>query len=64
MNTSRRETLSTKQVADIFHIKASSIRESLCRNEEWMGLRPTRLPNHRLIWDAAEVDRLLAGAEV
>ena len=27
----------------------------------WMGMRPVKLPNGRLLWDAAEVERLTSG---
>ena len=36
-------------------------RASFCRHGHWMGMVPVKLPNGRLLWDAAEVERLLSG---
>lgn len=36
-------------------------RASLCRRGHWLGMRPTKLPNGRLLWPVAEIERLLAG---
>ncbi|MBL0354374.1 MAG: DNA-binding protein [Dechloromonas sp.] len=42
-------------------MEPQTLRASLCRNGHYMGLRPVKLPNGRLLWDAAEVERLTAG---
>jgi hypothetical protein len=53
--------LSTEATAASFWVEPQTLRASLCRNGHYMGLRPVKLPNGRLLWDAAEVERLTAG---
>jgi hypothetical protein len=52
--------LTTKQLAEKFHVKPNTIRTSLCRKGHWCGLRPVRLPNRFLAWPDDAVQRLLA----
>lgn len=60
--TSRQGTkLSTEATANRFWVEPQTLRASLCRNGHYMGMRPVKLPNGRLLWDAAEVERLTAG---
>jgi hypothetical protein len=37
---------------------------SYCKNGHYCGLVPVKLPSRRLLWDAHEVDALLAGRAV
>lgn len=53
--------LSTEELAAHFRVAEQTPRASLCRLGHWMGLRPVKLPNGRLLWDAAEVERLASG---
>jgi hypothetical protein len=53
--------LSTNELATTFRVAAQSIRAALCNNGHYLGLRPTKLPNGRLLWSASAVTRLLAG---
>ncbi len=53
--------LSTEATAARFWVEPQTLRASLCRNGHYLGLRPVKLPNGRLLWDAAEVERLTAG---
>lgn len=53
--------LTTEEFAVVLRIKPESIRASLCRHGHYLGLRPTKLPNGRLLWDASEVDRVASG---
>jgi len=55
------QTLSTEELAALGKVRPQSIRASLCRHGHWLGLRPTKLPNRRLLWPADAVTRLLAG---
>ncbi|MCC4117642.1 hypothetical protein LLG90_19975 [Aromatoleum toluclasticum] len=57
----RRPKLSTEELAVGLRVKPQTIRAALCRHGHYLGLRPCKLPNGRLLWDAAEVDRLIAG---
>lgn len=53
--------LTTEDIATMFSVEPQTPRASLCRNGHWMGLRPIKLPNGRLLWDQAEAERLLSG---
>ena len=54
-------TYSTEQAAAALHVRPQTLHAALCRNGHYFGIKPTRLPNRRLIWDAAAVDALLSG---
>lgn len=58
MSSSLREWLSTNQMGAALGVKGGTIRRGLCVNGHYMGLRPVKLPNGRLIWDAEPVRRL------
>ena len=51
--------ISTEQVATALCVAPQTIRAGLCRNGHYMGLRPLKLPNGRLLWPFASVQRLL-----
>lgn len=51
--------LSTEELASALRLKPQTIRAALCRNSHFMGMRPMKLPNGRLLWDAADLDRLI-----
>lgn len=53
--------LSTEEAAAKLRAAPQTPRASLCRLGHWMGMRPVKLPNGRLLWDAAEVERLASG---
>lgn len=53
--------LDTLEVAERLRIKPQTIRRGLCINGHYLGLKPTRLPNGRLLWDASAIDALLNG---
>ena len=54
---------STEVLAEHLHIKPQTIRAALCRDGHYLGLRPIKLPNRRLLWDADAVKALLNGSE-
>lgn len=39
-------------------IQPQSIRRYLCEKNHYLGERPVKMPNGRLLWDAAAVERL------
>ncbi len=53
--------ISTEEVAARLLVKPQTVRRSLCVNGEYMGLRPIKLANRRLLWDAAAVEALISG---
>lgn len=48
------ESLNTKELADLTRVESQTIRRSYCVNGHYMGLRPWKLPNGRLLWPKAE----------
>lgn len=56
--------LSTDELASLAKIMPQSIRASVCRHGHWLGLRPIKLRNRRLLWDATEAAKMLNGGEV
>lgn len=53
--------VTTEAMTARFGVATQTPRASLCRVGHWMGMRPVKLPNGRLLWDAAEIERLLNG---
>lgn len=53
--------LSTEELAALGKVVPQSIRAAVCRNGHWLGLRPVKLANRRLLWDAVEAARVLNG---
>ena len=53
--------LSTNEAAERIGMKPATLRHSLCLRGHYMGLRPVKLPNRRLVWPASAIERLLAG---
>ncbi|WP_107219791.1 hypothetical protein [Thauera aromatica] len=54
--------LTTAEVAALTRTTTGTIQVALCRRGHYLGMRPVRLPNRRLLWDEAEVHRILSGA--
>ena len=54
-------TLSTEQAAAALHVKPQTLRAALSRDGHYMGLRPSKLPNRFLLWDASAIEALLNG---
>lgn len=44
--------------------KPQTLRAAYCRNGHWCGIRPSKLPNGRLLWPADSIERLTAGQAV
>jgi hypothetical protein len=53
--------ITTEEMAGLLRVVPQSIRAGLCRNGHFCGLKPLKLPNGKLLWDAAAVERLLSG---
>ncbi len=60
-NSSLVARLTTEEVAVALRVTPQTIRASLCRNSHYQGLKPVKLPNRKLLWDATAVEALLAG---
>lgn len=55
------QTLSTTQLAAAFHVQPRTIFQNLSTKGHFLGLKPTKLPNSRLIWSAEDAAKLLRG---
>lgn len=55
------QTLTTDQLSEKLHIKANTVRTKLCKDGHVFGMKPTKLPNGRLLWSADAVNTLLNG---
>lgn len=53
------EAFSTKELAGCFRVEPQTIRRGYCVNGHYLGLKPLKLPNHRLLWPKSEALRLL-----
>ena len=58
------EKISTEEMAALLRILPQTARAGLCRSGHYLGMRPVKLPNKKLLWDAAEVAMLLSGDSV
>ena len=56
--------ITTEEMAGLLRIVPQTPRAGLCRNGHYLGMRPVKLPNGKLLWDAAEVAALLSGTTV
>lgn len=61
MQTNLPKKITTEQVADAAGVVPQSIRAAVCRKGHWLGLRPVKLANRRLLWDAEQVAAVLNG---
>ena len=60
-HTEMQTRYSTEVLAEHLKIKPQTIRAALCRDGHYLGLRPVKLPNRRLLWDANALEALLSG---
>lgn len=58
------EYLTTEEMADACGIKPQSVRKRFCQTGSYFGLRPVKLPNRRLAWNADAVTKFLRGEVV
>ena len=53
----------TTEAADRLRVRPQTLRRALCLNGHYLGLRPTKLPNGRLLWDASAIEALTEGGD-
>lgn len=53
------ERLKTKELAKLFGVESDTIRRGYCVNGHYLGLKPLKLSNRRLLWPKAEALRVL-----
>lgn len=53
--------LSTEELAATLKVRPQTVRAGLHYNGHYLGLKPTKLPNGRLLWDVSAIEALLNG---
>jgi hypothetical protein len=56
------EHFTTSELALELKVQPATIRRSLCVNGHYLGLRPVKLKNHRLLWPTEKAKALLKEA--
>lgn len=51
--------ITTEELAQQCGIKPQSVRVRLCRTGSYFGIKPTKLPNGRLMWPGDARERML-----
>ena len=51
----------TEELATRFKVKSNTIRRQHCLTGHYMGIKPIKLPNRKLVWLCADVERVLNG---
>lgn len=59
-----RDYLSTDEFAAVLAVDPQSVRKRYSQEGSYHGIRPTKLPNRRVLWPAEAVKRLLEGRPV
>lgn len=59
-----RDFLSTEEFAAVLAVDPQSVRKRYSQEGSYHGVRPTKLPNRRVLWPADEARRLLEGRPV
>lgn len=57
-----RDHLSTDEFAAVLAVEPQSVRKSYSQNGHYQGIKPTKMPNGRLLWPTEEVRRLFSGS--
>ncbi|MEX3930359.1 hypothetical protein AB4Y32_00845 [Paraburkholderia phymatum] len=63
MPSSRSGYLTTEAMADTVGVQAQSVRKRYSQTGTYFGLKPVKLPNRRLMWEANAVAKFLRGEE-
>lgn len=53
----------TEELARRLGLRPQTLRAALCRNGNYFGLRPVKLPNGRLLWPADAFEKLTGGVQ-
>jgi len=63
MNTNKKQYGTTRKLAAIYGVEVDTIRRNLCTKGHFLGLKPIKLPNTRLLWPLVTPDELVKGGE-
>lgn len=57
-----RPYITTAETARTFGVRAQTVRRAYCIGGNYMGIRPVKLPNRRLLWPMDGIRRVLGEA--
>lgn len=63
MSNEIKSTYSTQEAAARLGVKPRTIVHSVGQRGHYFGIRPVKMPNRFLRWNAAEVDKLAQGVQ-
>ncbi len=58
------EKITTEELAGKLGVKPGTVRRGYCLDGHYLGLKPIKLPNRRLLWSADKAKKLLEEQEV
>jgi hypothetical protein len=61
MSQTHQKKVTTKVFAQTVGCQDATIRRSYCVNGHYLGLRPTKLPNGRLLWNFDKIVKIVEG---
>ena len=61
MQKTQAKHLTTNDFAESLGVKGATVRRGLCVHGHYMGIRPVKLPNNRLLWPIDARDRIING---
>ena len=53
------KNITTAKLAELLGCKPDTVRRSLCTKGHYLGIRPVKLPNNRLMWPLKDVAQIL-----
>lgn len=59
MESLYRKYVPTIDFAYILGVKSTTIHQNLCLKGHYMGIRPIKLPNGRLMWSKEEIQHIM-----
>ena len=54
-----REHNTTRELAALLRVEPQTVLRGFCVNGNYLGLRPVKLPNKRLLWPSCDVKNIL-----
>jgi hypothetical protein len=51
--------LTTRELAELLRVEAATIRRGLCVNGHYMGVKPLKLTNGRLLWPKSDALKVI-----
>lgn len=49
----------TREFASLVRVEPQTIVRALCMTGSYLGVKPIKLPNHRLLWPTGELKKIL-----